>query len=277
MAARFTLAGLVYKVAGWRDWVNVIANYLFAIIHRFKLTKEQVVEWLQRFVPSLKEGAVPAELIPDDLVKMMAEAMASINIPSGKFIQALIQRLDDPPPGFRWKVDDLGNHQLVKQVGRPSKEKPPTRGARFRDKAFVGVWWYTDDAKSRNHVRLRSEIRKQGGSIFHKVKSDVGVTEYWGYAIVPSSEARFVGGDLLSFLEALKEEEGDRDFRLSAIDLSSLGNNEPVKASDVITAAGIFPSVKFNWEYNLPDVINGRLKDSKANAAVKQLLLNYGK
>lgn len=270
------LAGLRYKVAGWYDLVSMVANVFFGIIYRLGLTKEQVVGWLE----SLLEGeetttaAVPTQLVPDDLVDQLAAAMSQVDVPSGKFLQALIKKIStDPPAGYRWRKTDQGTY-LVKQKGPRSTERPVTRGKKFDGKAWVGVWWHTDVSKGA-HARLRSTIKRLGGTIFHRKRMGAGFTEYFAGFIVPVDHVRDLGSELEHFEGALQQDSPDAQLRLSAIDLSKLSENQPVRGHDAITIPHLFKSQKFNWEFNVQDLINGRVTDSAIKNAVKAMLKDY--
>ena len=262
------------RVASWLDWVAVLARYFFSTIYDLGLTKEKVVGWLGNL--SAKQAAVLApKTIPKSLVKRLAEAMASIDIPSGQFLQALIKALDVPPAGFKWKVDDLGNHRLVRFSQDPVREKGLARGQRFRKKAFVGVWYYTDDPKSSAAIRLRNAIKANNGEIFYKVKSGAGVSEFFAGCIVPETKVGQVGATLLARAEIFKSEDGPRDYRLSACSLQSLVEHVTIKSSDTITISGLFKSSKYNWEYTISDILNGRLRDAGLATSVKQFLKSH--
>lgn len=271
------VGSLIYKTAGLREWVDVVATYLLSVIYKLGLSKSQVKSWLDKLASKSKQARIDSSLIPDDLVRLISTALANIDVPAGDYYHAIQKRIfDDPGPGFRWKKGDLGEYYLVKQKHGPeSTERPLHKGAKFRDKVFVGVWWYTDNARSSAHAKLRNALKRAGGGIFHKTPAGVGFTEYFAYAIVPEEEALSLGTDLLHLAEDLNAEEGDRDYRLSAVHLDSLADKETVKTSDTFTAPRIFKSQKFNWELNLPDVLNGRSKNPHLNTAVKQLLKAY--
>ena len=270
------LAGLTYKVASWYDLVAMVANIFFGIIYKLGLTREQVVGWLENLLKTeeAKTATVPTQFVPDELVDQLAAAMARVDVPSGQFIQALIKRIStDPPSGYRWRKTDQGTY-LVKQKGPPSKERPPTRGKKFDDKAFVGVWWHTDNSRGA-HARLQAAIKKLGGTVFHRKRMGAGFTEYFAGFIVPIDHVRDIGEDLAFFEEELVQDCPDAQLRLSAIDLSNLSENQPVLGHDAITIPRLFKSQKFNWEYNVQDLINGRVTDSALNTAIKTLLKNY--
>lgn len=272
------VGGLVYKTAGLREWVDVVSTYFLSIIYKLGLSKSQVTSWLKKLTAKkARQSKVDPSLVPDELVRLISTALANIDVPAGDFLQAIQKRVfDDPGPGFRWKKGDLGEYYLIKQQRGPkSTERPLHKGAKFRDKVFIGAWWYTDTARSGAHAKLRNALKRAGGGIFHKTPAGAGFTEYFAYAIVPEERAASLGTDLLHLAEDLKAEEGDRDYRLSAARLDSLADRETVKASDTFTVPRVFKSQKFNWELNLPDVLNGRSKDQKLNSAVKQLLKAY--
>ena len=269
------LAGLTYRVAGWYDLVNIVANYFFSVIYRLHLSKEQVVGWLESLLKKEEKTArIPTEFVPDDLVEQLAAAMARVDVPSGKFIQGLIKKIStNPPAGYRWKKTDQGTY-LVKQKGPPSKERPLTRGKKFTDKAFISIWWHTDESRGA-HRKLVNRIKRYGGSIYHRKKMGAGFTEYFAYIIVPADEARDTGGDLSFYEEELQQDCSDAQLRLSAVNLSPLSENKPVGGHEVITAPGVFRSSKLNWEYEITDLINGRVKDGNINSAIKKILKNY--
>jgi hypothetical protein len=273
---RVTIGNLVYRTAHWKDWVDVVAKRLFAIMYRLNVSVETMVGWLNKLKQKLA-GPLSSHDVPEVVVDAVAEASAAANIPIGDFINSLTRRLlEDPPKGYRKKKDDLGQTFIVKQQRGPkSTERPVHKGAKFRNKVFVGGWWYTDNAKSRNNVKLRNLFKKAGGGVFHKERTGLGFLEYLAYAIVPESEALSLGLDLKQEADDLEAEEGDRDYRLSAVHLDSLAEGEPVKDSDTFTAPQIFKSVKFNWELKLPDLLNARSKNQKLNKAVKKLLKDY--
>jgi len=264
------------RVASWLDWIAVLARYFFSTIYDLGLTKEKVVGWLGNLSKTAKQATILApKTIPKSLVKRLAEAMAAIDIPSGQFLQALIKALDTPPAGFKWKVDDLGNHRLVRFSQEPIKEKGLARGQRFRKKAFVGVWYFTDDPKSSAAIRLRNTIKTHNGEVFHKIKSGAGVSEFFAGCIVPETKVGQVGIALLKWAELFKSEDGPRDYRLSACSLQSLVDHATVKASDTITISGLFKSSKYNWEYTVSDILNGRLRDAELAASVKSFLKSH--
>lgn len=272
------LGDLRYRSANWKDWANVVVNQLFALMYKLGISVETMIGWLKKLQQKLADsGPFSSRDIPEDVVGLLAKAISASNIPAGDFLRYCTQRLlEDPPKGYRKKKDDLGNTYIVKQTRGPkSTERPLHRGAKFRDKVFVGGWWYTDNPRGGNHARLRNLFKKAGGGIFHKEKSGLGFTEYYAYAILPEDEVLSFGMDILPYAEDLKAEEGDRDYRLSAARLDSLADGEPVKSSDTFTAPRLFKSTKFNWELNLPDVLNGRSKNQQLNAAVKDLLRQY--
>ena len=268
------LAGLTYKVAGWYDLVNIVANRLYSIIYRLRISKEQVINWLEGLTSKEEKTArVPTEFVPDDLVEQVLEAMARVDIPRGKFIQGLIKKISNPPAGYRWKKTDMGTY-LVKQKGPPSTERPLTRGKKFDNKALISIWWHTDESRGA-HQKLSRAIKKYGGKIYHRKKMGAGFTEYFAYIIVPIEEARDIGGDLSFYEEELQQDCSDAQLRLSAVNLSPLSDNKPVGGHDVITAPGIFKSQKLNWEYNIQDLINGRIVDGNISQKIKEILKNY--
>lgn len=269
------LAGLTYRVAGWYDLVNIVANYFFSVIYRLHLSKEQVVGWLESLLKKEEKTArIPTEFVPDDLVEQLAAAMARVDVPSGKFIQGLIKKIStNPPAGYRWKKTEGGTY-LVKQKGPPSKERPLTRGKKFDDKALVHIWWHTDESRGA-HRKLVNRIKRYGGKVYYRKKMGAGFTEYFAYIIVPVDEARDTGGDLSFYEEELQQDCSDAQLRLSAVNLSPLSENKPVGGHEVITAPGVFRSSKLNWEYEITDLINGRVKDGNINSAIKKILKNY--
>lgn len=277
--ATHTLGGLVYRSANWRDWADTLVKSLYAIMYRFGISVEQMVSWINQVAKKFKGAALDPSTIPDEVLSLLANAAAGVDIPLGDFFNHAIKRLlEDPPPGYRLQKDDLGQTYVKRQKRGPkSKERPLTKGAKFRGKVFVGVWWYTDAAKTSATAKLRNKLKSLGGGVFYKKPAGVGFTEYFGYAILPKGEVTSSGVDLRWLGEDLKAEDGDRDYRLSAAKLDSLAEGEPVKSSDTFTAPQLFKSEKFNWELNLVDVLNGRSKDPALNAAVKQLLSGYQK
>jgi len=247
-------------------------------MYKFELSVEQVVSWIEKLAPKLKQAVGPKDIkIPKELTTLLAKTLANVDIPLGDFIYYVTKRLiENPPSGYRLQKGDLGQLYVKKQKHGPkSTERPLHKGAKFRDKVFIGLWWYTDTPKSSASVKLRNALKHLGGGIFYKKPGGVGFTEYFGYAIVPQKEADAAGTNLKTHAEALKKESQDREYFLSAIRLDSLAEGDTVKTSDVFTVPDLFRSQKFNWELNLPEVLNGRSRERGVNLAMKDLLKSY--
>lgn len=266
-----TPPSLLSRTSSWLDWVRVVSKQLLGIIYRLGLTKERVFSWLEDFAAVHQKAAQPKPPIPEELKVLVEKALEASGMEAGFFVRELLKTLENPSPEFRWERNDLGQRRLVK-VTNKTKNPSLAAGKRFLKKAWVGIWWYTDNPKTSAHIALRNLLKRNGGDIFYKIKSGAGVSEYFGYAIVGEDQAVSLGQALNDLAQELVSEEGPRDYRLSAASLRSLALHEPVKDSDTITESGIFKSQKFNWEYTLADVLNGRVRDQKLVAAVQALL-----
>jgi hypothetical protein len=284
MPPSIRLGSLVYRQASWHDWVNVLARSFWETIYKLRLSREEVVAWLKGFAEKLtarQAATIDTDFVPDTLVDQLANALAMVDLPSGMFIQALIKKISEKPPaGFRWELDDDGRHYLKRQHGgAPTTERPIAKGLKFIGQVFVGAWWHTDTPTSSATKQLQSALKKAGGGIFYKLKRPgVGVTEYYGYAIVPLEEALLLGQILAGLGLQLLEEGPTRDFRISAAKLDGFAEKRTVGIEDVITQSGIFKSEKFNWEFTITELLNGRNKGADSQDithAVKMLLKEF--
>lgn len=264
--------GSVYREAGVADVASWIAGKLFGWIYRLGLGKQQVIDWLRSLAP--KKSAAAPSYIPEDLKVQMAQLLASTGMVMGDLIREIIKELDDPPPGFRWKKDpDTGDLRLVKQSYK-APEKGLHWGKKFDGKVFVGCWWATDKPTGGANRKLQNLLKNFNGGVFYKKKT-AEYTDYFGYAILEStSQADAAGRTLMDAAEKVIEE-GDGEYRLSAIDLTPMSDRRKLTAADVYRLTGVFRSIKYNHEINLDDLLMGRvpiLKDP-----IKNLLKDYNK
>ena len=283
MPPSIRLGKLVYRQASWHDWISVLASSFWEIIYKLRISREDVVAWLNSFATKVasRHATVDTDFIPDTLVDQLADALAMVDLPSGMFIQALIKKISDKPPaGYRWELDDDGRHYLRRQRGGPlTTERPIAKGLKFIGQVFIGAWWHTDAPSSKATKQLQNTLKKAGGGVFYKLKRPgVGVTEYYGYAIVPLDESLLIGQILAGLGLQLMAEDPTRDFRLSAAKLDGFSEKRTVSVEDVITHSGIFKSEKFNWEFTITELLNGRNKGADSQDithAVKMLLKEF--
>lgn len=253
-----------YREAGARDLARMVLRYLWEWIYRAGLTKQQVLDWFQRIL-QCKVGDSPrrADIIPTELRDAIARLLAQQNWNCGDFMNALSDALEDAPPGYRWKADKLGRHMLVK-VRSDIGERAVVQGKRFADTIFIGIWWATGKPIGSANRRLQNYIKRQGGAIFwnERVKPDTldvlpqGGRQYGAFVLVD----RRTGTDVANTLSSLAHQvdlEGSGQHRLSAISLAGIAEHREVRNSDQVFV-GPIRSIKFNWEYTLPDVLNGR-------------------
>jgi hypothetical protein len=271
----------IYRIAGVRDVARLITSYLWKWIYRLGLGKNQVIEWLWSLVPekerksSTRRLTAATGVISDEMKLEVARILSRTGMSIGDLARYIIEEMNDPPPGFRWRKDPAsGDERLVKHSYK-GEEKAIHRGRRFEGQVFVGAWWATRIPSGKANREIQRLLRRNNGGVFFKAKP-ADYTDYYGYAIVPLGKEEALGYQLKDIAEKVKNE-GDGDFRLSAASLDALAERRKVGPEDIITLTGIYKSPKYNWELNLTDILNGRSKDNRINEGVKRVLVEFGK
>ena len=198
--------------------------------------------------------------------------LSRTRIAMGDFQREVIREVmdGDPGPGYRWEMDTFGRRFLVKTRSKV-EERGMVRGKDFRNRTLIGIWWTTKNPRGSPHRSLIGWIRKNDGNVFLNWAYPDGGREYGGFVIVPSTSAPGTAEQAFNYVEkAIKDGEGD-EYRLSAVTLDALADGKRIENSDKIRLPHI-NSIKFNWEYNLPDLLNGRVAEYKKEKEYQDLV-----
>jgi len=254
-----------------RSIANWVMGKLWEWIYRAGVSKKEVQAWITKtFSKSrLRQSALP-NLKPEEeseLVDTVARFMAQTGVMSGDFVRELLRLLDNPPDGYRWERDNFGRQRLIK-VRSEIGEHGIVRGKGFRGKTLIGIWWTTKKPRGSAHRSLVDWIRKQEpGDIFlnwaipGERGGMGGGREYGGFIIVPTTSAPSYAEAVVDKVQKATEA-GNGESRLSAVTLDGLSEGKRVENSDKIRLPGI-NSIKFNWDFNTPDLLNGRVAEYK--------------
>jgi len=251
--------GAVYRTASLKQIAKVIVGYLWKWLARTGTTRQQLLSWFTKFLHCDTEQRT-ADILPTDIVQSIAKLMAKGGMNCGDFILELERALDHPPAGYRWKTDQYG-HQILVSSKNETEEKAIVRGKRFKDKIFIGVWWKTFKASGKMSRRLQNTIKRNNGAVFWNVRLDDGSRQYGGFVVADESDADPIA-DLICTAAAAADEEGGGEHRLSAISMDGIAEHREVRKSDQVWL-GCIRSIKFNWKYNLTDLLNGRIAEFK--------------
>lgn len=275
------IGGTLYRQAGVKDLAQLIVGYLWEWIYRTGISKQQVLDFFRKFDPRKWLRGRRGDALPDDLIQQVARLMSHTGIQMGDLFVELEKALDTPPPGYRWKVDRFGTETLVK-VQQQGKEHPIVKGKRFANQVFFGAWWVTGLPKGRANQALQRLCRSNNGGVFWNqkivagprgidtvpeseqtwnVQIPAGGRQYGAFCIVDQDNADEASGQLKKAADAMAQE-GGGEYRLSAISLNGPAEHRAVKASDQVHTRYI-KSIKFNWKYNLTDLLNGRIAEFK--------------
>jgi len=260
----FRFRSALYREAGAKDLARMVLGYLWSWIYRAGLTKEQVLDWF-RSVLSCDVNQRSAGVIPTELRDAVMRLMAQQSWNCGDFMMALEEEIEKPVPGFRWKTEaKTGRHVLVK-VRSDVGERAVVQGKRFADSIFVGIWWTTQNPKGSAHRKLWNQIKREGGSVFWNERLPDGGRQY-GAFVISSRDAVSGVADRLCRMTQDVDLEGGGEHRLSAISMAGVAEHREVRDSDQVWA-GCIRSIKFTWEYSLPDLLNGRIEIFKKSKA----------
>ncbi len=247
-------SGAATKAAQW------FVSKLWKWIEKTGVTKSQVESWVTSLFS--RQAAIP-NISPEDqevLVNLVAKTLSRAKLSSGDFVREVLKLLDKPPVGYRWEVDDWGEERLIK-VRSDVQEHSVVRGKGFAGHVLIGVWWVNSKPKKAAHRSLVKFLRENRGNVFMSWDWPDGGREYGGFVIVPDDYADAVAQGIKSRVQDAADP-GEGNYRLSAISLDSVARGDQVINKDKVRLPGI-NSVKFNWTYNLPDVLNGRVQEWK--------------
>lgn len=264
----FRFRTAIYRVAGVRDVARLVVSHLWTWIYRTGITKERLLAWFQSFLKCGVPDERTADVLPAELVDVIARIMAGNSWNCGDLRRALEDALETPPPGFRWRVDQYGKHTLI-MIKSDTTEKAIVRGKRFADKVFIGIWWTTNVPRGSNNQRLHRLIKQHDGAVFWNEKAEVG-RQYGAFVIVGKGMGEGVAGELCALADRV-DEEGGGEHRLSAISMDGVAEHRDVRHSDQVWV-GCIRSIKFNWKHSLPDLLNGRIEEFRASRQYQDLV-----
>lgn len=265
----FRYRAALYREAGVKDLARMILNYLWTWIYKAGLTKQQVLDWFQQIlrcdVPERTADVIPTSL-RDAIMKLMAQQSWNC----GDLMMALEEEIEKPIPGYRWKSETkTGRHVLVK-VRSDIGERAVVRGKRFANDIFIGVWWTTQNPRGSANRRFQNQIKRENGAVFWNEKLPEGGRQYGAFLIVPRNRADDTANVLCSFADEV-DLEGSGEHRLSAISMAGIAEHREVRDSDQVWT-GCIRSIKFNWQYSLPDLLNGRVEEFKTSKVYNDLI-----
>lgn len=224
----------MYREAGAADTLaKLVLAPLWKWIAKLGLTKDDVLDFFRQLFAKFSKQktalkSVPDISIPDAVIATIAKFIAQSGLEFGDFAEAVANQLENPPPGYRWKVvDTLGTRKLL-QVGitqdlpeapmkvpggdkkrnispaldillperppiQPYVQKPIARGNKFEDAVLITVWWATSDPSNNADRALRAYIQSSDGDIFWEaINTPPYETEdqFGGFVVVPRMEAQ---------------------------------------------------------------------------------------
>lgn len=266
----FWFRSAVYREAGVRDLARMVLGYLWDWIYRSGITKQQVLDWFRKILHCDIDQGRSAGIIPTELRDAIAKIMAAHEMNCGDFMVALEEELEKPIPGYRWKTErKFGRHVLVK-VRSDIGERAIVRGKRFANSIFLGAWWETDNPKGSANRRLQNLVKREGGAIFWNERRPEGGRQYGAFIIVERKDADETANRLCGAADAAALD-GNGQHRLSAISMAGIAEHRDVRNSDQVWA-GCIRSIKLNWEYSLPDLLNGRIEEFKSSKVYTDLI-----
>ena len=264
----FRFRTALYREAGAADLARMVLGYIWTWIYKAGVTKQQVLDWF-RHILRCDVGAKTAGIIPTDLRDTIMRLMADNQFNCGDFMMVLEEEIEKPISGYRWKADKFGHHTLVK-VRSEVGEHAIVRGKRFADDLFIGVWWTTKTPRGSDNRKLQNHIKRRGGAVFWNEKLPDGGRQYGAFLIVSRGESDVEANSLCSYVDHV-DLEGGGEHRLSAISMAGIAEPREVRDSDQVWT-GCIRSIKFNWKYTLPDLLNGRVEPFKKSKVYNSLL-----
>jgi hypothetical protein len=269
--------GLLSRAARW------FLDKLWGAVYAAGWTYEELSEWLLGVLGTERRAA---GWDPDDEdVIALAEQLLTVLAKSGMFPGDILREimkhklLDHPPAPYRWEVDNFGRKQLVKTRSEVP-EQGIVRGKRFAGKSLIGVWWTTMKQRSRAHKEFVRWLQSKdvGGKIFlnwtipaEGVGGMGGGREYGAFVLVPTDIAPIRGGEIKERIERVTKA-GDGEYRLSGVKLDGLAEGKRIENSDQLRVPGVVNSIKFNWDYTLPTLLNGGVAEYKGQKEYDDLV-----
>jgi len=255
------------------DIVRMVLGYLWEWIYRSGITQQQVIDFFTSFDPRAwlrsRKAANPLPTIPDEIKTAVAKLLVMTGWNMGQFALELEKQIRHPPPGFRWRTDKWGNSVLVEEG--VAGEQPIVKRKGFADHVFIGIWWHTAAPRGAANQELQRFIRANGGKTFWRPKRLYdGFKQYGAYIITTQTDATAVADALCALMPEV-EAEGGGEYRLSAIKMDGIAEHREVRRSDQFWA-GCIRSIKLNWEYNLDDLLNGRIGEFKQSKVYTDLI-----
>ena len=260
---------MLQRAAKW------FVDKLWDWIYYLGLSQKEAVAWVKKLFPTSRhEAAGLPDVSPEEwqqYIEATRRLLSRTRIAMGDFQREVIKEVSegDPGPGYRWDMDSFGRRFLIK-VRSEVEERGIVRGKDFRNRTLIGIWWTTKNPRGSPHRSLLSWIRKNGGNIFLNWTYPDGGREYGGFVVVPSASAPGMAEQVFDRVEKATED-GDGEYRLSAVSLDALAEGKRIENSDKIRLPHI-NSIKFNWEYNLPDLLNGRVAEYKKEQEYQDLV-----
>lgn len=267
--------GILTRAAQW------FLGKLWGVVHSVGWTYDEMANWLRDLLVDSRRKT--ADWDPDDEdVVSLAEQLLKVLSKSGMFPADLWKEitqhklLDHPPAPYRWELDNFGRKRLVKTRSKVP-EHGVVRGKRFKGKSLIGIWWTTKKQRSRAHKELVKWIRENRGNVFlnwtipGEQGGMGGGREYGGFIIIPTEHAPDYAVEVKNRVEKTTQA-GDGEYRLSGVRLDRLSEGERIEDSDQLRIPGVVNSIKFNWDYNLPTLLNGGVAEYKQQKEYNDLV-----
>jgi hypothetical protein len=271
----------LYREASWLDTtLTWLMKPIWALAVRYGWSWSSIKQAFTKAWRSMERRADSLEL-PDDLFLGIVELMAARGIGLADFMHALDKQVTHLPAGYRVRVDSLGLQTFVK-VRHDTEESVLVRGSRFRDAIFIGCWWTTELPKGSANRKLQNLLKRLDGDVFWRAPyfghgpgasaetAETRVLQYGGFAVVPRLQADAASVKLCAAATAC-DQEGAGEHRLSAVSLVSAADGREVRADDQVKLACI-NSLKWNWRWNLTDLLMGRITDFRASGKLQEFL-----
>ena len=257
---------LLSRAAQW------FLSRLWEGVYQTGMTYEELSKWLWSILGVRARSAAGWDPEDED-VASLAQQLLKVLAKSGMFPADLWKEisthklLDHPPAPYRWELDNFGRKRLV-ETRSEVPEHGVVRGKKFKGKSLIGIWWTTKKQRSRAHKEFLKWIRENQGDVFlnwtipGEEGGMGGGREYGGFIIVPTEHVPDYGAEVKNRVEKVTQA-GDGEYRLSGVKLDRLAEGERIENSDQLRVPGVVNSIKFNWDYNLPTLLNGGVAEYK--------------
>lgn len=277
MGAFLEYRGALYqrREASWLDTaVAWVLKPVWGLAAKLGWSKQDIKKAFSQAWRTVSRRADAVDL-PDEIIEAVAEVLASRGILFADFMHALGQQLEHPPAGYRWRVDAFGSETLIK-VGHETEESSLVRGERFRDAIFIGCWWTTNVPKGSANRKMQNLLHRLDGDTFWQAKyGETGLRQYGGFCVVPRLQADAAAQKICAAAEAV-DQEGGGEHRLSAVSLIGAAMGREIQADDQVKLSCI-NSLKWNWRWNLTDLLMGRITDFRSSGKLDEFLTELRK